>query len=161
MNKLCFVAFVVCMPFYSNAGEVSIKWLDFNDYRDVRPANETKGAYHKRIQRQLDKHINKLADRLPQGYQLDLTFDDIDLAGDVRFSMHDIRVIKSIYFPRMKLSYRLMDKSGDVITQAESKVIKDMGFMDRIRMGRDEALYFDKRLLTDWFEEEIESRVKK
>ncbi|MBE0366395.1 MULTISPECIES: DUF3016 domain-containing protein [Pseudoalteromonas] len=160
MNKLCLVILMTCFPLFVSAGEVSIKWLDFNDYRDVRPANETKGAFHKRVQRQLDKHVNKLVTRLPQGYKLNMTFEDIDLAGDVRFNMHDIRVIKSIHFPRMKLTYKLTNKAGEVLTQAESKVIKDMGFMDRVRIGRDEVLYFDKRLITEWFKEDIESYIQ-
>jgi len=27
--------------------------------------------------------------------------------------------------------------------------------MDRMKMGRDEAYYYDKRLITDWFEDEL------
>jgi hypothetical protein len=161
MKKLNLVLLMVSAPFFASAGEVSVKWLDFNDYRDVIPANESKSNYHKRIQTQFDKHIQTLMADMPSGYKLDLTFDDIDLAGDVRFNMHDIRIIKAIYFPRMKLSYTLTDKSGKVLAQANSKVIKDMNFMDRIRMGRDEAFYFDKRLLKDWFKENIDAAIPK
>ncbi|TMP41522.1 DUF3016 domain-containing protein [Pseudoalteromonas citrea] len=161
MNKLNLVILMVCTPFLANAGEASVKWLDFNDYRDVRPANESKSSYHKRIAKQFEKHIQKLMAGVPAGYKLDLTFEDIDLAGDVRFNMHDIRIIKSIHFPRMKLSYTLTDKSGKVLAQADKKVIKDLSFMDRIRMGRDEAFYFDKRLLKDWFDEHIDAVIPK
>ena len=33
--------------------------------------------------------------------------------------------------------------------------LKDMGFMDKIKMGRDESFYYEKRLLTQWFGEQI------
>ena len=155
MNKLCFTLLALSMPFLSIAGEARVTWKDFNDYRDVHPGNEVKGAYHKRIAKQFEKHISKLAEQLPDGYKLNVTFDDIDLAGDSRMNMQDIRVIKPIYFPRLTISYTLQDKSGVTVDSAENLVLKDMSFMDRIKRGRETSFYYEKQLLSEWFEDKV------
>ncbi|AOT09874.1 DUF3016 domain-containing protein [Pseudoalteromonas luteoviolacea] len=156
MMKLFKYAIVALfMPMMASAGEAKVTWLDFKEYRDVFPAKETRGGYHKRIAKQFDAHLSKLASDMPEGYMLSVTFEDIDLAGDVRFNMNDIRIIKPIYFPRLKIAYNVTDKAGNVIVEAQSKVLKDMGFMDRIKFGRDTEFYYDKRLLSDWFEDDV------
>lgn len=153
MKKLCIAALVLGMPFTTLAGEAKVTWLDFNDYRDVHPANDVKGAYHKRVAKQFEKHMAKLAEQLPDGYTLNVTFDDIDLAGDSRMNMQNIRVIKPIYFPKLTISYQVFDKKGQLQLSEQSLVLKDMNFMNRIKRGREGALHYEKRLLNDWFEE--------
>lgn len=158
MKKFCLTLFALSMPFLSIAGEANITWKDFNDYRDVYPGNEVKGAYHKRVAKQFEKHISKLAMKLPEGYKLNVTFDDIDLAGDARMNMQDIRVIKPIYFPRLTISYTVQDKSGATVNSAEKLVLKDMGFMDRLKKGRETSFYYEKQLLNEWFEKKLLSK---
>ena len=98
----------------------------------------------------------KLAEQLPKDYKLNVEFTDLDLAGDVRYGgMDEIRVVKPIYFPRIKLDYSLTDKDGTVLSKDTDVELKDMGFMDKIKMGRDESFYYEKRLLTEWFGEQI------
>lgn len=155
MKKLCFTLLALSMPFLSIAGEAKVTWKDFNDYRDVYPGKEVKGAYHKRVAKQFEKHISKLAEQLPEGYKLNVTFDDIDLAGDARMNMQDLRVIKPIYFPRLTISYTVQDKSGATVSSAEKLVLKDMSFMDRIKKGRETSFYYEKKLLSEWFEDKV------
>ncbi|ALU43306.1 DUF3016 domain-containing protein [Pseudoalteromonas rubra] len=157
--KCLHVITLVCLsPLAALAGEANVTWRDFNDYRDVVPANESKAGYHKRIASQFEKHLSKLMAKAPDGYQLNITFDDIDLAGDVRFSMHDIRIVKPIFFPRLKISYTLTDNNGAIVAQAQEKVLKDLSFMDRVRTGRDSEFYYDKRLLSAWYKNEIAAK---
>ena len=52
----------------------------------------------------------------------------------------------------------LSNESG-VVAQEDNVSLKDMGFMDKIKMGRDEAFYYEKRLLTEWFGEQILPRI--
>ncbi len=155
MNKLCLTLLALSMPFLSIAGEAKVTWKDFNNYRDVYPANEVKGSYHKRVAKQFEKHISKLAEQLPEGYKLNVTFEDIDLAGDARMNMQDVRVIKPIYFPRLTISYTLKDKSGETLSSAENLVLKDMSFMDRIKRGRETSFYYEKQLLNEWFADQV------
>jgi hypothetical protein len=157
MNKTTlFIAAVFASSIsVAQAAEVQVHWKSFKDYRDVHPSNETRGSFHKRIAGQFEKHLNKLAEQLPEGYVLSVNFDDIDLAGDVHYGIQEIRVVKPIHFPRLTISYQLKDKSGNVVLESKETKLKDMAFMDRSRLGRDEAFYFDKRLLTDWFSKDV------
>ncbi|MEL0640107.1 DUF3016 domain-containing protein [Pseudoalteromonas aliena] len=155
VKKIAMVMFLT-LPVFANAGESVVKWQDFKDYRDVRASNQGKSSYHKQIKIQFEKHFSKLVEQLPKDYKLNIEITDIDLAGDVRFGgVDEIRVVKPIYFPRLKLNYSLTDKDGSVISEANDVELKDMGFMDKIKMGRDESFYYEKRLITEWFGEQI------
>ncbi|MBH0057829.1 DUF3016 domain-containing protein [Pseudoalteromonas sp. SWXJZ94C] len=158
MNSVKKIAMAMCiaLPAFAHAGESIVKWHDFNDYRDVRPSNQAKGSYHKNIAASFEKHMAKLAEQLPTDYKLNVEFIDLDLAGDVRYGgMDEIRVVKPIYFPRIKIDYSLTDKDGTVLSKDSDVELKDMGFMNKIKMGRDESFYYEKRLLTEWFGEQI------
>ncbi len=147
------------LPLMATAGEANVSFGDFKDFRDVRPSNETKGGYHKRIKKQFEKHFQKLAEDMPEGYKLGIKVTDIDLAGDVRFGQNDFRVVKPIYFPRVEFSYVLTDGKGKLVEKNEV-ALKDMGFMDKMKRGRDEEFMHDKRLITDWFEKDLLPKTK-
>lgn len=108
----------------------------------------------------ISEHLQKVAGKqLAQGQKLDITISDIDLAGDIRPEMtpHDIRVVKSIYIPRMTLSFKLTDASGALVKEGQRK-LSDLDFMDSIGLiGRDQPLYYDKEMLTDWVRREFKS----
>ncbi|WP_404342365.1 DUF3016 domain-containing protein [Pseudoalteromonas mariniglutinosa] len=160
--KKVVLAVLVALPVFAQAGEAIVKWHDFNDYRDVRPGNNgPKGAFHKNVAANFEKHFTKLAEQLPADYKLNVEVTELDLAGDVRFGgMNELRIVKPIYFPRIEFNYSLTDKDGAVVNQGDTVKLKDMGFMDKIKMGRDEAFYYDKRLLTDWFNDELLPSLK-
>jgi hypothetical protein len=159
VKKIAMLIFVA-LPSVVCAGEAQVKWHDFNDYRDVRPSNQTKGSYHKQIAKSIDEHFAKLSEQLPKNYSLKIEVTDLDLAGDVRYGgVNEIRVVKPIHFPRIEFNYVLSDESG-VVAQEDNVSLKDMGFMDKIKMGRDEAFYYEKRLLTEWFGEQVLPRIK-
>ena len=158
MNSVTKISMALCvvLPLFTHAGESAVKWHDFKDYRDVRASNQTKASYHKQITKQFEKHFSKLAEQLPKDYKLNVEITDVDLAGDVRFSgTSEIRVVEPIFFPRINLNYSLVNKEGDVISEANDVELKDMGFMDRIRRGREESFDHEERLLTQWFGEQV------
>ena len=153
--KKLFCVIAMCSPFIVNAGEASVTWGDLKDFRDVRPSNEVRGSYHKRIQSQFEKHFMELSAQLPDGYKLGVKVTDIDLAGDVNFSgSREIRIVKPIFFPRVDFNYVLTDGAGKLIDQADVS-LKDMSFMDKIKRGRDEEFHYEKRLITEWFDKEL------
>lgn len=107
----------------------------------------------------LSTHLQKSAPRLlAAGQKLEVTFTDIDLAGDFipgNVRSQDIRVIKDIYIPRQKLIFRLVGADGQVVKEGERR-LSDMNFMNNLRLaGRGEPLFYDKALLTDWLEKEL------
>ena len=76
----------------------------------------------------LTAHLQKRADRqLPPGQRLDVTFDDIKLAGDYEPwhspQAQDIRFMKDIYPPRATLNYKLTDADGRTIKEGSSKLL--------------------------------------
>ena len=156
------LAMVVVLPAFAHAGEAKVKWHDFNDYRDVRQGNNSpKGAFHKNVAKNFEKHFNKLAEKLPEGYTFNVEVTDLDLAGDVQFGgINELRIIKPIYFPRIDFNYSVTDKDGKVVSEASDVKLKDMGFMDKMKRGLDTSFYYEKRLLSEWFEEQILAKVK-
>lgn len=109
----------------------------------------------------LSDHLKKTATKkLAAGQKLEVTIKDVDLAGDFipgRPSINEVRIIKEIYIPRISLSFKLTDASGAVIKEGDRR-LSDMNFMQNLSiMGRNEPLFYDKQLITDWVSKEFKS----
>jgi hypothetical protein len=107
----------------------------------------------------LRRHVQETAGRyLAAGQKLEVTFTDVDLAGDFlpgRISTEDIRIVKDIYMPRMTLSFRQLDAQGAVLKSGERQ-LRNMNFMTDIGPSmRNEPLNYDRELLTRWLKDEF------
>ncbi|WP_018625345.1 DUF3016 domain-containing protein [Kangiella aquimarina] len=157
------VAILLTLPMMALAGEVKVSWGDFDDFIDVRPANETKSGFYKRVKTSLEKSFTKLSEKLPEGAVFEFRITDLDLAGDVRYGgLNDYRLVERLYYPIMKFDYQLINKDGTILKQG-TETLKDMNFLDRIRSPgqyRRESFYYEKRMFEEWFEETIESQFK-
>lgn len=94
---------------------------------------------------------------LPADRTLEITFTDVDLAGDYLPSMplgRDIRVIKNLYFPRCDLHFTLKDAEGKVLKEGD-RHLKDFDFLYRVGINRGDELYYDTKLLDEWLESEF------
>lgn len=165
INKIAAVL-VLSIPLLANASDSpsdfksKVTWGDFNDFTDVRPNGGPKVSFHKQVKKSFEKHFAKLAKKLPNGYKLRVKVNDLDLAGDVRFGgMNEMRVVKPIYFPKIKFSYVLTDSKGKLINKDDVK-LKDMGFMDKIKSGRDGSFYYDHKLISEWFNKQLLTQIK-
>jgi hypothetical protein len=123
----------------------------FTDVKDSQTGSDKGRDYYlKEIRLLVEEEAAKL---LPEGKKLTITFTDIDLAGDYLPSMpsgQDIRVIKDIYFPRMKFTYTITDASGAVVKEGTEN-LSDMNFMMNPGiLNRGEPLFYDKAMLRDW-----------
>lgn len=140
----------------AHAADVKVTWTEPSKYRDIYSGNQGKKRFRESTFKELEKHLLKLAKALPESQTLEIDVTDVDLAGDVHASsMRDIRVIKEIYFPRIKFSYKLINEE-QVIIHSGNVNIKDMNFM----MGnssryRNKSLGYEKKLLDDWFKDEF------
>lgn len=110
-------------------------------------------------QKSLSEHLRKRADRvLPPGQQLQVTINDIKLAGDYEPwrgpNFEDVRIMKDLYPPRIDLHYRLLDADGAVIREGDSR-LRDMSYLQRTVPFNNDALRYDKRLLDDWLNREF------
>ena len=136
---------------------VTVKFNEPEKFTDV--ASHFNGGTDKYYLNTLSEHLQKVANRqLAPGQRLEVTFTDIDLAGDFIPSnpkLMDVRVIKDIYIPRMVLSFRLLDADGKVIKEGERK-LTDLSFMNNLGIiDRDQPLFYDKALLTGWVQREL------
>lgn len=137
---------------------VQIEWQDPTSYSDVRAANQSRKHFREKTFNRLEKHLEKLASKLPDGQTLKLSVTDLDLAGRVwpgsfmgLNTAGDVRIVKRVDFPSMQFSYTLVDAQNSVIKTGEEK-LRDLSFQDRAnRHFRSDALRYEKRMLDDWF----------
>jgi len=87
---------------------------------------------------------------------IDIMFTDIDLAGETRYNMREIRVLKNVYIPRMSFEYEIKDKSG-VVKLADTVDIKDMSYLDKRLFGikANDLFRYEKRMLIEYFNKVI------
>ena len=148
----------------SFAADAEIKWEDVDSYSDIRPANEVKSRYHKRIFKELEQHFIELAETLPQGQSLSIVVTNLDLAGDVRFMVGPnnatVRVVSDLYFPKMKFDYQLLDETGKVLSTGHAN-IKDISFNTGHQSISPDPFHYEKNMITDWFNDEFSQQHAK
>jgi len=153
---LCISTVVFCLisP-QTHAAKTEVNWSHPEKYRDIDAGNHNRAAFKKHLFATMDKFIAKLAKDLPAQQTLKIKVTDLDLAGDTHdafTSLSDqIRVVKDIYFPRIKFSYQLVDENDHII-KSDDVNLKDMNFMltNNLRY-RNEPFGYDKKMLSDWF----------
>ena len=105
-------------------------------------------------------HLEKLAKRLlPADERLEITFKDIDLAGQFEPergpNFQNVRIFRDITFPRMHFGFRLLGSDGRVLAEGERK-LTDLNYNMKIHMPTsDSDCRYDKELLTDWMNAEF------
>lgn len=102
---------------------------------------------------QLREHIEQRASaQLPEGYTLAVTIHNIDLAGDFepwRNSLHNVRIVRDRYPPRIDLEYTLRDATGRVVAAARH-ALSDPAFLQTANPLRQDMLRHEKDLLDAW-----------
>ncbi|MEJ8827265.1 DUF3016 domain-containing protein [Variovorax humicola] len=108
------------------------------------------------VQRDIAQHFQRLAERrLPANEELRIEVLDVDLAGwfePFRFrTAADVRIIRDIAWPRMKLRYTLL-RDGQPLASGEEQLV-DMNYLmnSNVYSGSD-RLRYEKAMMDDWFE---------
>jgi hypothetical protein len=95
---------------------------------------------------------------LAPGQQLKITVTDVDLAGEFEpwrsGQWGEIRIVKDIYPPEIKLAYQLSAEDGTVLKQGD-RDLRDMNFMMTLSIDRNDPLRFEKDMLDSWLREEF------
>jgi len=130
----------------------------FTDVRDSYPEGTDAGRDYTLAE--LKSYLVKRALKfVPAGQKLVITITDVDLAGDFE-PWHgpqwtDVRVVKDLYPPSIKLTFKLIDAQGNVL-KSNQRELRDLAFMMKITMAfRDDPLRHEKALLDDWLSEEF------
>ncbi|MDP3073582.1 MAG: DUF3016 domain-containing protein [Opitutaceae bacterium] len=133
----------------------------FTDVRDNQMGDYKRTTYLDQIR---DHLLEQAKYFVPDGHKLTVTFNDIDMAGDFEPwrgpTWDGIRVVKDIYVPSIKLTFRLTDADGKVVKEG-TRELRDLAFMMKITMGfRDDPVRHEKALLDDWLRADF-PRVRK
>jgi hypothetical protein len=143
------------------ASRVEVNFQNPENFTDVKDSftgtDRGRDAYLEMFRDYLQKNASR---RLADGQKLSITFTDIDLAGDFEPqrgpSAQDVRIIKSIYVPRLKFDFRLTDASGNVVKEGKAS-LTDLNFQHSVSpvFASSDELRYEKRMLDDWMSNEL------
>jgi hypothetical protein len=137
---------------------VSVEFIEPEGYRDIKPGNnQSRASYQKHVLKHIGSYFEELAPKLPAKQSLKVKVTDIDLAGEVLFNGgRQQRIVKDLYFPRLKFSYQLVDEQQGVLSEGEAE-IKDMNFLRRIK-NRTSTVSFpaEQWLVEKWYKDTFE-----
>ena len=163
MNLWLFIRILLCgFGIVSSAASaaVIVSFPESRHYSDAGDYGESD-----RTVDDLKRHLERLAERyLSPSRTLRIEVLDIDLAGRTRYFPHrgiaDIRVLNGrADWPSIKLRYTV--ESDGRISDAREETVADMAYLVRPAPGgSSESLYYEKRMLDDWFRQRIGERRK-
>lgn len=152
-----FRARLLCLPLLAalaataSAGTAQVTFVDPDSYADIGARGPEADANMQTLRR----HLEALAAKdLPADQTLKIDVLDVDLAGTVKPSTAAFRSVRVVTgqgdFPSMHLRWTL---AGPGIARSGDENISDTtftgGLTKRVQIG---PLFYDKRLLTSWFE---------
>jgi hypothetical protein len=154
-KRLSGAGLIMIVAYSALAGDAKVKWKNPEKFTDIRSSNESRENFQATVITEFNGMFSELAKKLPDGYVLDVTVTDLDLAGDVngmyRTAGRDIRIVKELYWPRMSLSYKLTNQANEIVASGKEQ-LKDMGFMSRGRVSAgDSTFHYEEEMLRDWF----------
>jgi len=141
-------------PVAANAA-VDVSFTNPDKFVDASPRGYRSDKERNRVMDQIRQHLEKQGARyLKPSQSLQIEVLDIDLAGRVewwRHNAHDIRIIRDIDSPSMKLRYTLSE-NGQTLATGEERV-RDLGYLMGINvtLGSHDPLKYEKTMLNDWF----------
>lgn len=146
----------------TQAGVVSITWHNPKHFRDIKATSGLQSRYQQHFFKIMTKSLNKYASHVLQsGQQLELIVKDVDLAGDVRPTFGatptDIRVVKSLYPPRIRFHYQV--KQDDSILLSGEEKLQNLGFQDGIRVNSHQSFHYETQLLKDWVSRSLKPQL--
>ena len=167
---LCFGLLVLARAAALAAGEVparvTVAFFEPEKFTDVRDSALFNDSGRTTYLEQLRDHLLEQAPKyLAAGQRLEITFTDIDLAGDFELwrgpQYFDVRMVRDIYPPRLEFSFRLLDASGQVVKEAQRRLL-DLAFQLRSSLiNQNDPLRYEKSMLDDWLREEFPRPAKR
>lgn len=111
----------------------------------------------------LSRYVAKRASRnVPEGARLLVTITDVQRAGMVEpwhRASTDLRVVRDTTPPRIDLSFQLVNANGAVLKEG-SRQLRDINFLSRNGLRRDEPLSYEKNLIDDWMRKDLGSPLR-
>ena len=146
---------------FADASRVSVNWAPSDTLSEVKQNPTHRGLLRPEDwMKELGSYIRGRADaQLLPGQRLDVTIDDIKLAGDFEPwhgpNAQDIRFMKDIYPPRIDLHYRLIGADGKTLRESQAK-LRDLSYLQNNVVPTDtDPLRYDKHLIATWIKSEF------
>lgn len=140
---------------------VQVSWDDPATFTEIRHSGNRAEAERGTWVTDLASYLADAAStRLDNGQQLSVRLTDIDRAGDYEPwlgpVMRDVRMMRDIYPPKIKLEFALHDASGQVVAQGE-RSLGDLGYLQGLVTAHrnTDALRYEKKLLDRWLQQEF------
>ncbi|HVY08510.1 MAG TPA: DUF3016 domain-containing protein [Burkholderiales bacterium] len=148
----CLTVLSFAVPVAHATDAVTVTFVDAAHYRDA--AFNREGDADPAVLTGIEKHLQSLGHRyLPAEQKLSVQVLDIDLAGRLEpwhAANPDIRYLRDITWPRIKLRYTL-EQEGRVLGEAD-ETIADMNYLFRgSSYFSTDRLRYEKQMLDDWF----------
>lgn len=150
----CLLVFSLAAAAVPAHAAVDVTFTEPVRYSDARLHGNHRAGADEVVLKQLRAHLETLGGRyLRAGQVLKVEVLDIDLAGRYepwRARAYDVRILRDITWPRIKLRYAL-ESDGAVVAHGE-ETVADLGYLSHpeVRLSAD-RLGYEKRMLDDWF----------
>jgi hypothetical protein len=136
------------------AGGAEVRFVEPERFSDAGRSSSDR----ERALARLAAHVKELARKLPDGQTLKVDVLDVDLAGELR-PRHgqEVRVLRgSVDTPHIKLRWSL-EQAGATVKRGEQH-LTDLGLTAQpgLAAASDGDLPYEKRMLTQWFREQVE-----
>ncbi|HZP58773.1 MAG TPA: DUF3016 domain-containing protein [Opitutaceae bacterium] len=147
------------------AGLVDVTYVNPEKFTDVKdsdvPDDRVRDEYLKELKTHIETHAKEY---IPAGWHLNLKITDVDMAGDFEPwrgpQFLDMRIVKDVYPPRIKLEFALTDPAGKTVKEGQRNVT-NLSFLNEINIYfPDDQLRYEKALLDYWFRQEFGSAKK-
>ncbi|MBW8192143.1 DUF3016 domain-containing protein [Neiella marina] len=141
--------------------KMQLQWHEWDNYRDINEGrHETATKFRTRVFAELGETIATNADKLPDGWILQMLVIDVDLAGDTSAQtaagMRGLRVFKHGFNPAMSIKYAVLDEQQNVVIEG-AEVLSNRNYMNgkgSFAFNRDKLAY-DKEIIDSWFADEL------
>ena len=140
----------------ARAGEVVVSFQEPERFADIGFGPVTRERNLKTLQ----EHMAAWGARLPAAQRLEIEVLDVDLAGFERPVGREpfVRVLNGkADSPRATLRWTL--REGASVLASGQDQLSDLGYAHRMPLGdRNQALYYDRRMLDDWLQSRVVDR---
>lgn len=143
---------LLCLPL-AQAGQLEISFANVEKYTDIDSGRESQKKYTERVLRRMTEFFEEVANTLPEGDTLNITVNNIDLAGDTRFGSIDlweVRIMTDLYSPWMSFDAKVSRTDGSVPYSAEEK-IRDYNYLSRHTFNRE--FEYERIMIKSWGKE--------
>jgi hypothetical protein len=135
-------------------GPVLVEFIDPGSFTDARIGDGLRKGASKSVTSGLTSYLSsRAASHLEAGQLLHIEFTDVDLAGDyepsTRIALQDVRIVKSVYPPRLEFRWELKDATGATLRAGEEN-LRDLGFQTHVSSRDSDPLRYEKHVLKRW-----------